>query len=125
MSDQRLLTWLLVAAVAVSVVATIVAAWHARFALGMVAGMWWNVASLWCLTRLLAAWLGPHPSRRRAIGWLLVKFPLLYAVVLVLLRAPSVSSLGFGVGFSAGLLLLMVALGFGIPLVSPARSYGR
>jgi len=75
--------------------------------LGVLAGALWNLASLWCLTQLLRAWLGPHPSRRRVLLWLLVKFPLFYLLVFVLLRHPAISIVGFGVGFTLVLLLVM------------------
>ncbi len=96
--------------------------WGPRVALSIAAGGAWNLASLFCLAQLLGAWLGPprppgppflnagagadgksrggQPSRRRAILWLLVKFPLLYLFVFGLLRAPSVSLIGFGAGFT-------------------------
>lgn len=75
--------------------------WGGGAALGIVAGGGWNLASLWCLAQLLDAWLGPHRSTRRVIGWLLIKFPLLYAVAYGLLRLPGVSLIGFSVGFTA------------------------
>ena len=77
--------------------------------IGVVAGIAWNLASLWCLSRLLAAWLGPSPSKRRAIGWLLVKFPLLYLLAFALVRGSSVSLIGFGAGFSAVLVVMLAA----------------
>ena len=85
-------------------IAGIVAVWQVQVALGILAGGCWNLASLWCLTQLLNAWLGPHPSQRRAIGWLLVKFPLLYVLVFTILRRPGLSLLGFGIGFTIVLL---------------------
>ncbi len=81
-------------------------------ALGVAAGGLWNAASLWCLTKMLASWLGPSPSKRRAIGWLLVKFPLLYGGAILVLRARTVSLIGFGIGFTIVLVsaLTVVAL---------------
>jgi hypothetical protein len=76
-------------------------------AIGLVAGGVWNLASVWSLRRLLGAWLGPSPSRRRALLWLLVKFPLLYLLAVALLRSPQVSSVGFGLGFT---LVLIAAI---------------
>jgi hypothetical protein len=78
-----------------------------NIALGIAAGALWNLASLWCLARLLKAWLGPTPSTRRVVGWLLVKFPLLYTLIVLLFQVPSLSLAGFGVGFS----LVLIAAG--------------
>ena len=107
---DRLLTglWALAAA-ALIVVALAAAAWGLRPAASVAAGGAWNLASLWCLSRMLHAWLGPHPSRRRVVGWLLVKFPLLYSLVWLVLRVPAFSWVGFGVGFSV---VLLVAVGW-------------
>ncbi len=92
--------WLLAAAV---LLVAADASWLVapRIVTGLLAGGVWNLANFWCLSRLLNAWLTPHASRRRALGWLLVKFPLLYLLVFLLLRAPSVSLVGFGLGFTA------------------------
>lgn len=95
-------------------------------ALGLLAGGLWNLANLYCLTRLLTAWLGPprpagHDGRpprlwrsagrgggrrstRRVVGWLLVKFIALYVLAFALLRLPGVSPVGFGVGFTVVLI---------------------
>ena len=75
-----------------------------RLFTGIMAGAAWNAASLWCLTHLLRAWLGPTPSRRRALGWLMIKFPLLYLLAFALISNPHVSVVGFGVGFTLVLL---------------------
>ena len=97
-----------------------------RLFAGIAAGALWNAASLWCLTRLLRAWLGPphalpgslEATRRTAAspmarwqgaGWVLVKFPLLYGLAIALLRSRAVSLLGFGVGFT---LVLAIAVGW-------------
>lgn len=84
--------------------ASLASVWGPRAAVGVLTGSLWNLASLWCLTRLLGAWLGPQPSRRRVMGWIVVKFPLLYLCAFMLLRSSSVSLLGFGVGFSVVLI---------------------
>ena len=84
--------------------------WGPMAASGVLAGGLWNLASLWCLAQLLAAWLGARPSRRRAILWLSVKFPLLYLAAFTLLRQPGFSLVGFGVGFSIVLAVAVVAL---------------
>ena len=85
-------------ALAVAAVATLL--WNARAAVGVIAGGFWNLANLWCLERLLSAWLRPQPARRRALGWVLVKFPLLYLVAFMLFRASFMSLVGFGIGFT-------------------------
>lgn len=87
--------------------AGLVSLWDGRTAVGVVAGGGWNIASLWCLTRLLSAWLGPERSRRRVLRWLLVKFPLLYALAILGLRTPGFSIVGFGIGFTVVLLVVV------------------
>ena len=79
-----------------------------RLVIGVFVGGAWNLASIWCLAHLLDTWLGTQHSQRRAIGWLLVKFPLLYTLLVVLLRHPAISLLGFGIGFT---IVLVVAVG--------------
>ncbi len=37
--------------------------WGARAAVGVAAGGAWHLVSLWCLTRMLDAWLAPPPAR--------------------------------------------------------------
>ena len=81
----------------------------ARLLVGVLAGGAWNLASLWCLTQLVRAWLGPQPSRRRAIIWLAVKFPLLYAAIFLMFHRGMVSIVGFSIGFSV---VLMAAIGW-------------
>ena len=124
---ERLLrrVWLVAASVLALAAATAAWAWGAKAAAGVLAGGAWNLASLWCLARLLNAWLGPHPSRRRVIGWLLVKFPLLYLLVFLLLRRPAVSLVGFGVGFTV--VLAVVVGGMAVPAtrMAAARSHDR
>lgn len=125
MGKDRFTSRLIRVGALLSAAAAAIGFWNAPLALGVFAGAWWNAASLWCLTHLLTAWLGPAPSRRRAVGWLLVKFPLLYAVVFVFLRAPALSAIGFGLGFSA---VLVGAIGSLIPHAPPlatTRSYGH
>ncbi|MBI3997372.1 MAG: hypothetical protein HY352_06935 [Candidatus Omnitrophica bacterium] len=121
--NERLVTqlwWVTTGAVGF---ATLIA-WHwgKGMAMGVFAGGLWNLVSLWCLSQLLHAWLGTprpaghqsrppqllrgsgqgggQPSRRRAIAWLLVKFPLLYFIIFRVFQSPEVSVLGFGVGFT-------------------------
>ena len=81
--------------------------WGRGAVLSVLVGGGWNAASLWTLRRMLGAWLGPRPSRRRALGWLFLKFPCLYLLAFALLRLPAISAMGFGVGFT-------IVLGIGI-----------
>ena len=64
----------------------------------------WSVANLWVLARLLAAWVGPQRSRRRVVGWLLMKLAVLYPLAVLFLRASPEAAGGFGIGFSVVLL---------------------
>ena len=102
--------WTLWGAVAglVLIGAGVVSFWSRQAALGILAGGGWNAASLWSLRRMLGAWLGPRPSRRRALGWLFVKFPCLYLLAFALLRLPMISAMGFGIGFTIVLILGLV-----------------
>ena len=93
--------------------------------LGILIGGAWNLASLWCLARMLDAWLGPHRSQRRTITWLLFKFPLLYAAVFLLLRHPRISVIGFGIGFTVVLATAISLLALNAQRVTMARSHGR
>ena len=113
--------WMVAAAVlAFPVLAALV--WAPPTALGVFAGGAWNIVNLWCLTRLLAAWLGPQRSQRRVIGWLLVKFLVLYGLACGLLQHPAVSILGFSIGFSV---ILATAVAFlalrGRSMFAPAQ----
>jgi hypothetical protein len=101
---------LLVAAATGAIASLVAWRWDARAAIGVMTGAAWNLASLWCLARLLAAWLGPRSSRRRAVGWLLVKFPLLYLLIVLLVRSPAVSVVAFGVGFSVVLVSALIGV---------------
>jgi len=123
----------LLAAMATTAIATLIAwRWDARAAISVVAGAAWNLASLWCLAQMLAAWLGSSQSadrdsrggrslRRRAIGWLLVKFPLLYVLIVFLFRSPAISLVAFSIGFSV---VLMTAV-IGLALPSRRLVHGR
>lgn len=106
MMSERTPWWL--AACATVALGAVASCWSARIAAGVLAGGTWHLASLWCLLRLLGAWLGPRASLRRAVGWLLVKVPLLYGLAVVALRTPAISSAGFGVGVTV---VLVIALG--------------
>ncbi|MBI4343349.1 MAG: hypothetical protein HY601_00855 [Candidatus Omnitrophica bacterium] len=94
-------------------------------ALGILLGGVWNLASLWCLARLLAAWLGPGHSTRRALGWLLVKFPALYALAFLLWQRRIVEPLWFGVGFTLVLVGALITLAARAPALSLGRPHGR
>ena len=107
MTDLRHATMLKVGAVALAIGAALTTVIDRSLTLGLLVGGAWNAASLWCLTKMLGSWLSPSPSQRRAIGWLLVKFPLLYAGAVLALRAPAISLVGFGVGFT---IILVCAL---------------
>ena len=115
----------LLAGAAVAVCAAGAAAWGGSTTLGVAAGGAWNLASLWCLAQLLGAWLGPQPSRRRALLWLFMKFPLLYAAVFALLRLPGISAAGFGIGFTLVLVGAIAWLTVHAQRLAGSRSYGR
>lgn len=99
----------LISSLALAALAGLAGSFNARVLTGVAAGAAWNFASLWCLINLLSAWLGPQPSRRRALGWLVVKFPVLYALAVLLVRHAQVSVLGFSVGFTA---VMAVSMGW-------------
>ena len=73
---------------------------------GLLAGAAWNLASLWCLSRLMTAWLGSPHSTRRALGWLAVKLAL-YGLILLVFIKQIVSPTGFGLGFGLTLVAAM------------------
>src|SRR3989338_3413584 len=87
---------------------------------GFLAGSIWNVCSLWCLRRLLHAWLGRSgaqkektdfkPSKKTVMLWLLVKFPILYLAAFYILRSSWCSMVGFALGFSVVLVSAIVLL---------------
>ena len=112
MTELRPTTMLKVGVLALAIGAALVSLIDRSLALGVLVGGAWNAASLWCLTKMLNSWLGPSPSQRRAIGWLLVKFPLLYGGAVLALRTPAISLVGFGLGFTIVLVcaLTVVAL---------------
>ena len=96
-----------------------------RFAVGIAAGGLWNLASLWCLTRMLRAWLGPVRSPRRAMAWLLLKLVVIYPLAVVLIRHPAGSMIGFGIGFTAVLIVAMAWFFRRAARVIPQHSHGR
>ncbi len=125
--NDRLVRRLLVAAAASTAIAAAAVTFFgaSRLAFGVLAGGLWNLTSLWCLAQLLRAWLGPKPSQRRAIGWLLVKFPFLYVGIFFLMRHPAVSLLGFGIGFTVVLVVAVGVLAFQTRQTVVARADGR
>ena len=76
--------------------------------LGVVVGAAWNLINLWCLSSALTIWLDVAPSRRRAIAWFVVKYPLLYLAAFVALSHPAVSPVGFAIGFTVVLFAALV-----------------
>lgn len=96
-----------------------------RFLVGLLAGAAWNALSLWCLSRLLRAWLAPRLSHRRVAAWWLIKFPLLYAAAWFCLSRPAVSLAGFSLGFTLVLALAVGRLAFQAQRLVAARSHGR
>lgn len=96
--------------------------WQPRLAASLLVGGAWNLASLWCLIRVLSAWIGPSASRRRAIAWLVVKLGGLYPLAWLMLRHPAMSALGFGLGFS---LVLLVILAYVVWAAQRTISHGR
>lgn len=96
--------------------------WGPRVGFGVFAGGIWNLANFWCLTRLLSAWLGPQQSRRRVIGWLLVKCPLLYGAAFALLSHPAVSVIGFSIGFTVVLVSVMIFVALRIRQIAIPRA---
>ncbi len=94
----------------------------ANAALSIGAGGLWNLASLFCLARMLRAWLSPSPSTRRVLAWLLVKFPCLYAAVILLFKSGAISLISFGIGFTVVLVSAgaFLAIGASRLVVRPA-----
>ncbi len=102
-------------AISLSLAAVIAAVvFSARAAAGVVIGGVWNLASLWCLMQMLHAWIGPRPSQRRAIAWLLVKFPLLYAGIFLIFQTKVIPFGAFSVGFTLVLFVAIAAFMMGL-----------
>jgi len=121
MTERMILRLALASATGLWLLSGALALWgHAKLGLGLFAGSTWNAVNLWCLARLLNAWLKPPHSTRAVIGWLLVKFPLLYVAVFWLLSQSLVSVLGFGVGFTIVLVAVMAGMAIRAPqLMTP------
>ena len=75
---------------------------------GVVVGAAWNLINLWCLSSALTIWLDRSLSRRRAITWFVVKYPLLYLAAFVALSHPAVSPVGFAIGFTVVLFAALI-----------------
>ena len=94
---------------------------------GVLVGGVWNLLSLWCLIRLLEAWIGPNASRRRAIPWAFVKFPALYLLAYAAFHIPGLSVVGFTIGFTVVLAaaVLVLALSLQRLVAHPRKAHGR
>ena len=103
-------------AAAVLVIAALPAWWWGpRAVASVLAGGLWNLASLWCLAKLLEAWLRPSGSRRpssKALMWLAAKLALIGLLIGVVFRAPWLSFVGFGIGVTVVLIVIVAGLGF-------------
>ena len=99
--------------------------WGPRVVGSILAGGLWNLASLWCLTRLLGVWLRPDPSRNRLLGWLALKSAWLALLIGAVLRAPWLSFIGFGIGFT--IMLIIIVASFALPSrrLLTGQSHGR
>ena len=100
MSEGLLRRLVAISGTVVAGVAALAWRWSVPDALGVLAGGAWNLLNLWCLASALTTWLEASPSRRWAIGWFVVKFPLLYAALVGVLSRPEISPVGFGLGFT-------------------------
>ena len=80
-----------------------------RAAVGMASGMFWMLANVWTLTRLVRGSMGPQGASRwtQAALWI-VKLPLLYGGGAFLLLSPWSSPLGFLAGFSLWFAALVI-----------------
>ena len=92
---------------------------------GAIAGAIWNIASLLCLSRLLKAWLGPRPSQRAAIAWVLLKITLLGLVLMIFTRVSTPFVIGFGLGFTAVLAIAIWRCLLHTRRLLLARAHGR
>lgn len=92
-------------------------------AFGVLAGIGWSALNLWCLKRALGTWLGA-PSRRHTVGWFLVKFPLLYALLVGLLMTPGLSAIGFGIGLLIALAAAVIVFLLNAQRASQSAGHG-
>ena len=107
MAERSLLNVWGLAASTVVIAATPAWVWGPRVVLSVLVGGAWNLASVWCLARLLGAWLGPQPSTRRAIAWLFMKGGLLAFLLFGILRSPAISVVGLCIGFTVALVVVV------------------
>ena len=113
------------AAAAAAFIAALALGPNPPLALGIAIGGAWNLASLWCLARLLNAWLGPRRSNRRVLGWLLAKFPLLYLLAFACFHLPAVSMTGVGIGFTVVLVVVIGGFALQARHAPQVRAHGR
>lgn len=99
--------------------------WGPRVVGSILAGGLWNLASLWCLSRLLGAWLRPDPRRSRVLGWLVLKGALLALLIGAVLRAPWLSFIGFGIGFTVMLIIIVASFALHPRRLVTGQSHGR
>lgn len=126
MPDHAALRKLWALAASVLVIAALPAwVWGPRAVGSVLAGGLWNLASLWCLTRLLGAWLKPDPHRRVVLGWLALKGALLTLLIGVILRAPWLSFIGFGIGFTVVLIVIVASFAVHSRQRVAGQSHGR
>lgn len=128
MPDRAVLRKLWVIAASALVIAALPAwVWGPRAVGSVLAGGLWNLASLWCLTRLLGAWL-PRPTsgrRRVVLGWLALKGALLALLIGVILRAPWLSFIGFGIGFTIVLIVIVASFALHARQLVAGQPHGR
>ena len=93
--------------------------------LGALAGAAWNLTNFWILTRLLSAWISPVRSRRRVLGWLLLKLAVLYPLAFVFLRAFPHLAVSFGVGFTLVLCAAVAWFAASAQRTVALKSHGR
>lgn len=90
------------------------------WSLGIALGGAWHVASFWLLLKVLRTWMNPHRSTVKLAGWLALKIIWLGIAGFGLLRLTPAVIVGFVVGFTA-VLVIMVAATARQRLVHPKR----
>ena len=125
MSERAFLRFAGLGALGTVLGAALALRWSAPVALGLLAGAAWSALNFWCLAKALPVWLDGRRSPRRSLVWFIVKFPLLYLLLFVILACPAIAPLGFGVGF---LIILAVAAAACVswrPMLTPVSPHGR